>query len=177
MLNRQPATRQTHLLVIADRISTLDADIGAEAAQATFVATIDALTHSLVDLADGRTSQRASVPIAAHGIVAAADDRVAEADRASCAAAAVELRRVRYRLPAVLGHGAELEPGLATNTLRAAALLAEALQELADLSPGDPRSRTVRATAHRAIASAHRLLLSPTTLASEPDVRTTTSEG
>lgn len=80
------------LVLLADRLQDVHADLGDPRAQVTFDALIDALSHCMIDLADGRHSPR--VPTSA----TPAAGEILPLDPVSCSAAATHLRGIRADL-------------------------------------------------------------------------------
>jgi len=151
--------RRAGLAALAEQASQVYADVGPAAAQAWMVAAVDALAHALVDLADDRADFTRHTQVHALRLLGAPhggdDDGV---DRASCAAAATELRRLRHEAQELL-----VGPGACTTkagqrATRAMDLLVGALDDLAAVPPGDARAGITRAAAMRGIRSAYRLL-------------------
>ncbi|MGB7449541.1 MAG: hypothetical protein WA892_10485, partial [Ornithinimicrobium sp.] len=100
--------RRAGLATLAARLSDVYPDIGPAAAQAWVVAAVDALVHALVDLADGRNhftqhTEVRALPLLERQHTRAPDPQV---DRASCAAAAAEVRQVQHAARPLLS-----EPG------------------------------------------------------------------
>ncbi|MGB3830029.1 MAG: hypothetical protein WA962_14770 [Ornithinimicrobium sp.] len=146
---------QQRLLLLADEVASIDADLGSTSAQAWLVAAIEALAHAVVDLADGKGAASVDVPVLALDTVVRDDDG---ADRASCAAAAAHLRRARVTLGDALAEPDGIPPGLAADTMSSFSVLAGALQDVATEPAGAQRQRSVRAGAHRSIRAAYRLV-------------------
>lgn len=84
------------LLLLVDALQDVQADLGEPRIQATFDATIDALSHSLVDLADGLAGPSSRSEIFAVG------GSTLILDAASCSAAAAQLVRLRTGVVAEL---------------------------------------------------------------------------
>ncbi|MGB3187301.1 MAG: hypothetical protein WBB15_15715 [Ornithinimicrobium sp.] len=144
------------LLLLAEQVARLDADLGNLSAQAWFTAAIDSLAHALVDLSDGRSeATRAS---ATPG-TASTEHADPARDRASCAAARAELAAVRWALTDIrLRHdGARCELGEHTESSLdlLIAALGEAAAPTAHEVSGPPPS------AHRNLRAAFRLLQPP----------------
>ncbi len=150
------------LLLLADEVAGIDADLGSAQADAWLVAAVDALAHALVDVADGAPSLTVSTPVRA---LPAGHDRDAPADRASCAAAATQLRRARAIMVSAVISDPAIYPDLdgapqatiAEDVGHALDMLASALQDVAS-EPGVDRHQAVRAQAHRSVRSAYRLV-------------------
>lgn len=145
------------LLVLADDLATVHADVGEARTHAWLAAAVDALCHALVDLADGRGSagRRTPVPQLPGG--------GGEVDRASCAAAAATMRRVRALTAAAVTGPDGIPGGLAEDTVRALDQLADALQVLAGASDAAQVS-AARPGVHRTLRRCHRMLQPPDTL-------------
>ncbi len=149
------SAQRRQLLLLAERVGTVDADLGSATAQAWLVSAVDALAHAVVDLADGKSAATIEVPVLA--LDPAVHDEV-EADRASCAAAASDLRQGHVALTTALEAPDGIPPGLATDTVRSMSVLASALQDLAAHPSSSDHQRSVRAGAHRSIRTAYRLV-------------------
>lgn len=142
------------LLHLADEVSTVDAHLGSQNAQAWLVAALDGIAHALVDVFDGKNTPTRAVPVVAINGAARGED---QADRASCAAAATQLRHSHRLVSSALVQPDGIPPGLASDVISAMALLASALQDIATEPPGAHRQPAVRAGAHRSIRAAYRL--------------------
>lgn len=147
------------LLVLADEVGLVHAEVGDAVTHAWLAAAIEALAHALVDLSDGRsaastrTLPRALPP----------DDT--GLGRPSCAAAAATLRTVHTRVSDILTGPDGVPVGLAQDTMRALGVLADALQDLATAAD-EAHLQAVRPTAHRAVRRCHRLLQPGSTVGS-----------
>ncbi len=152
------------LLLLADEVAVIDADLGSAHADAWLVAAIDALAHALVDVADDAQTLTISTPV--HAVVLG-HDRDSLADRASCAAAATQLRRAHATMRSAVAARTIVTsdtaltntavPSIADDVGRALDMLATALQDVAS-EPGADRHQAVRAQAHRSVRAAHRLM-------------------
>ncbi|MGB3257181.1 MAG: hypothetical protein WBG89_07650 [Ornithinimicrobium sp.] len=148
-------TRQQRLLLLAEQVGSIDADLGSATAQAWLVSAVDALAHAVVDLADGKQSATIEVPVLA---LDSSSHEDLEADRASCAAAASQARRAHVALTSALEAPDGIPQGLAADTIRSLSVLAGALQDLATHPSSSDHERSVRAGAHRSLRTAYRLV-------------------
>ncbi len=149
------ASVRHRLLFLADEVAVIDADLGSAHADAWLVAAIDALAHALVDVADDAATVTISTPVQT---VPPSHDRDSLADRASCAAAATQLRRAHVTMRSALSARTNsAATTIADDVGHALDMLATALQDVA-CEPGADRHQAVRAQAHRSIRAAHRLL-------------------
>lgn len=147
------------LLVLADEVSSVHAEVGDSATHTYLAAAVDAVAHALVDLADGR--EHPSTPTTPEDLPGGGE----QVGAASCAAAATALRSVQLRARRLLTGPDGIPPGLAADTVEALGVLAGALQDLA--GAGQPQQRqAVLPTAHRAVRRCHRILQPRTTLGS-----------
>jgi hypothetical protein len=145
------------LLVLADELATVHADVGGARTDAWLAAAVDALCHAFVDLADGRDSPSVQSP------VPHLPGGGGEVGRPSCAAAAATLRRVRAAAAEVVRGPDGIPPGLAQDTVCALDQLADALQALA--GAGDAAQvAAARPGVHRTLRRCHRMLQPPDTL-------------
>lgn len=150
------------LLLLAGEVAVINADLGSAHADAWLVAAIDAVAHALVDVADGAPSLTVSTPVRDVPLGAKSDSC---ADRASCAAAATQLRRARRALLSAAAYGSAQPtaltttsaPGITENVEHALDMLATALQDIAS-EPGVDHHQAVRAQAHRSVRAAYRLV-------------------
>lgn len=142
------------LLMLADEISVIHADLGSVPADAWLVAAIDALTHAVVDVADGAENLTVRTPVQS---LPKGHNREDFADRASCAAAATQLRRAQATVRSLATGRTTATTGTIDDIVDALDMLATALQDVAS-EPGSDRHQSVRAQAHRSIRGAHRLL-------------------
>ncbi len=150
------------LLLLADEVAGINADLGSAQADAWLVAAIDAVTHALVDVADDAASLTISTPV---HVVPAGNDSESPADRASCAAAATALRRAHATLLSAVASRDHAQPdatptsppGIEDEVGQALDMLANALQDVAS-EPGAERHQAVRAQAHRSVRAAYRLV-------------------
>ncbi|MGB3764711.1 MAG: hypothetical protein WA966_15985 [Ornithinimicrobium sp.] len=149
------SARQERLLLLAEEVGGIDADLGSAVAQAWLVSAVDALAHAIVDLADGKHAATIGVPVLA---LESSSHEELEADRASCAAAASDVRRAHVALTSALEAPDGIPPGLAADTTRSLSVLAGALQDLATNPSSSEHERSVRAGAHRSIRTAYRLV-------------------
>ncbi|MGC1208167.1 MAG: hypothetical protein WA880_09475 [Ornithinimicrobium sp.] len=149
------SVQQRRLLLLAEQVSMVDADLGSATAQAWLVSAIDALGHAIIDLADGKSAATIDVPVLAFDL---SRHDEGEVDRASCAAGAADLRRAHVSLTCALTQPDGIPPGLASDTVRALSVLAGALQDLAAHPCTADHQRSVRAGAHRSIRAAYRLV-------------------
>lgn len=147
------------LLLLADEVSCVHAEVGDVATHNDMAAAIDALAHALVDLADGRAHP------STHTVAPELPGGGEQVQPASCAAAAATLRGVQLRAGRLLAGPDGIPPGLAGDTVEALGVLAGALQELAGAG-GSTRLGAVRPTAHRAVRRCHRMLQPGSTLGS-----------
>jgi len=135
------------------------ADVGPATSQAWVVAAVDALTHALVDLADGREELTRHTPVQALPLVRSdgvqPDNHV---DRASCAAAAARVRSIQSAARSLLTGPGGIPDGIAADTARALDLMGEALEDLAGEPAHSARAGAVRASALRVVRSAYRLV-------------------
>lgn len=150
-MNRPPAG--SALLVLADEVASVHAEVGTSALHSYLAAAVDAVAHALVDLADGR--EHPSTPTVPEELPGGGE----QVGAASCAAAAATLSSVQRRARRVLTGPDGIPPGLAEDTVEALGVLAGALQDLA----GRGGLRAVQPTAHRAVRRCHRML-QPATL-------------
>ena len=139
------SVQQRRLLLLAEQVGTVDADLGSATAQAWLVSAVDALAHAVVDLADGKRAATIEVPVLA--LDPFAHDEV-EADRASCAAAASDLRRIHVALAAALEAPDGVPLGLPADTVRSLSVLAGALQDLATNTSSTDQQRSEIGRAH-----------------------------
>ena len=150
------------LLVLADEIAGINADLGSSHADAWLVAAVDGVAHALVDIADSAPSLTVSTPVSA---VPSGHDNDSTADRASCAAAATQLRRAHTILvnTVICHHSSHPDLAdapqerIANDVGHALDMLATALQDVAS-EPGIDRHQAVRAQAHRSVRAAYRLV-------------------
>lgn len=147
--------QQRGLLLLADQISLIDAEVGSATAQAWLASTVDALAHAVVDLVDGKEAATVDVPVVALDLTGHGEG---EPDRASCAAAAADLRRAHVTLTSALAQPDGIRSGLAADTVRSLSVLSGALQDLATHPANVEHQRSVRAGAHRSIRAAYRLV-------------------
>ncbi len=145
------------LLVLADDLAEVHADVGEARTHAWLAAAVDALCHALVDLADGRVSPGVRTPVP-HLPGGGGD-----VDRASCAAAAATLRRVRTVTVGTVTAADGVPAGLAEDTVRALDQLADALRVLAGTSDA-AQVAAARPGVHRTMRRCHRMLQPPDTL-------------
>lgn len=145
------------LLVLADDLATVHADVGEPRTHAWLAAAVDALCHALVDLADRRATAAVRTP------VPHLPGGGGEVDRASCASAAATLRRVRAGTAAAVTGPDGIPAGLADDTVRALDQLADALQVLAGARDA-AEVAAARPGLHRTLRRCHRRLQPPDTL-------------
>lgn len=163
---------KNRLLLLADDVAGIDADLGSSQADAWLAAAIDAVTHALIDVADDAPSPTITTPVldfpGDHGTDS-------PADRASCAAAATALRRAHASMTSLVAshdqtclsatgtsdsgitHTNMAGTGIADDVSTALEMLANALQDVAS-EPGADRHQAVRAQAHRNVRAAYRLM-------------------
>lgn len=146
------------LLLLADEVAGVHAEVGAVVTHAYLAAAIDAVAHALVDVADGRSTPSTAT------VLQDLPPGGEEIGSASCAAAAAALRRVQLRADHLLTGPDGIPPGLASDTVEALGVLADALQDLA--AAGGERPQAARPTAYRAVRRCHRMLQPRTTLGS-----------
>lgn len=147
------------LLLLADEVAGVHAEVGAAATHAYLAAAIDAVAHALVDVADGRSE--ASTATTPRELPPGGE----EVGAASCAGAGAALRSVQLRAGRLLSGPDGIPAGLASDTVQALGVLADALQDLSTAS-ADGRLPAVRPTAYRAVRRCHRMLQPRTTLGS-----------
>lgn len=148
---------QRRLLLLAEQMARLDADLGNESAQVWFTTAINSLAHALIDLSDGRshatragTAPRSTSPTG-HG------DHTR--DRASCSAARAELATARLTLTRIQSAQDGAWSDLGERTTGSLDLLIAALGESAARAGHDacgPPPST-----HRKLHAAFRLLQPP----------------
>ncbi|MGB5953074.1 MAG: hypothetical protein WBG57_11265 [Ornithinimicrobium sp.] len=148
------------LLLLAEQVAGVDADLGSETSQAWFTAAIDSLAHALVDLSDGR----AQATTASAAPTPTYPGEKPEYDRASCAAARAELTSVRRALSEALAGEERREQHLGEHIDNCLDLLISALGEIAAHDPHEANGRT--ATAHRSLRAAFRVVQPPAALSS-----------
>ncbi len=124
------------LLVTAEQIADLDAELGDPRAQAWLELVVERLAHAVVDVATGAAGHPR--PFAGPGI-RAATQRSTPVDRASCSAAAAQL----HQAAAVLNALPAAPAGQAATVARALDAVARALQRFAQ----DVDGRAVDASA------------------------------
>lgn len=143
------STRGSALLVLAQEVAAVHAEVGDDVAHGYLAAAVDALAHALVDLADGASEPSTSTPLAP------LPGRPGAVGALSCSAAAATLHRARGRVLTAVTGSDGIPPGLAPAVVGVCADLAEALQRVADPDRG-PEDR--RARLRRDLLSAHRRL-------------------
>lgn len=146
-----PVVARSRLLVIAEEVSAVHAEIGDARAHGYLAATIDALAHALVDLGDGCSEPTRVTPLRA---LPGGSDLVVPS---SAVAAAVTLRRARAEAGVALGGPDGIPAGLAREVLSVLADLAATLQWVGT-TPAAPDPTGHRARVHRDLRRAHRRL-------------------
>lgn len=152
-------TAASALLMLADEVASVHAEVGDAATHTYLAAAVDAVAHALVDLADGR--EHPSTPTTPVDLPGGGE----QVGAASCAAAAATLGSVRLRARHLLTRPDGIPPGLAQDTVEALGVLAGALQDLAGAGSQKPLP-AVQPAAHRAVRRCHRMLQPGSTLGS-----------
>lgn len=158
-MSTAPAADPRRLLLLADDLASVHAEVGEARTHAWLAAAVDAASHAVVDLADGRLSPSTATSVppesGAHGHIG----------RPSCSAAAASLRRVRSEVLRLTPCPPHPSSTLRTDLLQCLADLADALQRLAVATPGSG-TRSVLPGVHRTLRRCHRCLQPPDTLSS-----------
>jgi hypothetical protein len=153
-----PTAAAGRLLVLADELATVHAEVGEARTHALLLAVVDSTCQALVDLADGRRAPTVPTPVPP-----VPDSWSGTLERGSCAAAAAALRSAHAEATRALSGEVGTPEGLAGATLLALEEAGEALRELAGATD-DGQLVAALPRVHRTLRRCHRRLQPPDTL-------------